>query len=160
MTLKAVQFLALVLTALALIPSGAHLFALPNKIGLAQEQYLIVQNIYRGRSLFGIVLTGALIANLALAVVLRRRGAPFVLALLRFLLRRSHARDFLRLGPNRPKDGGTLRTIREACDYWPRSARRALQQRWQHACKLVLEEADIAAMTSQPPARAIQRRQA
>jgi hypothetical protein len=84
MTLKAVQFLALVLTALALIPSGAHLFALSNKIGLAQEQYLIVQNIYRGWSLFGIVLTGALTANLALAVVLRRRGAPFVLALFAF----------------------------------------------------------------------------
>jgi hypothetical protein len=36
--------LALVLTALALVPAGAHLFALPNKIGLAQEQYFIVQN--------------------------------------------------------------------------------------------------------------------
>jgi hypothetical protein len=34
--LKAVQFLALVLTALALVPGGAHLFALANKISLAQ----------------------------------------------------------------------------------------------------------------------------
>ncbi len=41
MALRVVQFLALVLTALALIPAGAHLFALPNKIGLAQEQYFI-----------------------------------------------------------------------------------------------------------------------
>jgi hypothetical protein len=31
-----------------LVPSGAHLFALPNKIGLAQDQYFVVQNIYRG----------------------------------------------------------------------------------------------------------------
>jgi ABC-type branched-subunit amino acid transport system permease subunit len=83
--LKVVQFLALALTALALVPSGAHLFALPNKINLVAEQYFIVQSIYRGWSLFGIVLIGALIANLALALLLRGRGAPFVLALFAFL---------------------------------------------------------------------------
>jgi len=85
MALRVVQFLALVLTALALIPSGAHLFALPNKIGLAQEQYFIVQNIYRGWALFGAVLLGALIANLLLAIMLRGRTAPFVFALVAFL---------------------------------------------------------------------------
>jgi hypothetical protein len=83
--LKVVQFLALALTALALVPSGAHLFALPNKISLAAEQYFIVQNVYRGWSLFGVVLIGALIANLALALLLRGRGASFVLALFAFL---------------------------------------------------------------------------
>jgi hypothetical protein len=67
-----------------LVPAGAHLFALPNKIGLAAEQYFIVQNIYRGWALFGIVLVGALVANLALAVLLRGRGMPFVLALIAF----------------------------------------------------------------------------
>jgi hypothetical protein len=82
--LKIVQFLALVLTALALVPSGAHLFALPSKISLGAEQYFIVQNIYRGWSLFGTVLIGALIANLALALLLRGRGAPFALALFAF----------------------------------------------------------------------------
>jgi hypothetical protein len=82
--LKIVQFLALVLTALALVPSGAHLFALPNKISLGAEQYFIAQSIYRGWSLFGIVLFGALIANLALALLLRGRGAPFALALFGF----------------------------------------------------------------------------
>ncbi len=85
MAFRVVQFLALVLTALALIPSGAHLFALPNKIGLAQEQYFIVQNIYRGWALFGAVLLGALIANLLLAIMLRGRTAPFVFALVAFL---------------------------------------------------------------------------
>jgi hypothetical protein len=83
--LKIVQFLALTLTALALVPSGAHLFALPNKIDLVAEQYFIVQNIYRGWSLFGVVLIGALIANLALALLQRGRGARFVLALFAFL---------------------------------------------------------------------------
>ena len=66
MGLRSVQFLAVILTALALVPAGAHLFELPNKIGLEQESYFIVQNIYRGWALFGIVLFGALAANLAL----------------------------------------------------------------------------------------------
>src|SRR5262249_56496972 len=83
--LKIVQFLALTLTALALVPSGAHLFALPHKINLVAEQYFIVQNIYRGWSLFRIALIVALIPNLALALLLRGRGAAFVLALFSFL---------------------------------------------------------------------------
>jgi hypothetical protein len=45
--LKVVQFLALALTALALVPSGAHLFEFPSKMSLGAEQYFIVQNIYR-----------------------------------------------------------------------------------------------------------------
>jgi len=80
-SVRIVQFFAVVLTALALVPSGAHLFELPNKIGLAQDQYFIVQNIYRGWALFGFVLSGALIANLVLAVMQRGRGAAFALAL-------------------------------------------------------------------------------
>jgi hypothetical protein len=86
MGLRIVQFLALVLTALALVPAGAHLFELPNKIGLPQEQYFIVQGIYRGWSLFGIVLFGALAATLLLAILVRRRGTAFPLALGAFLL--------------------------------------------------------------------------
>jgi hypothetical protein len=82
--LKVVQFLALALTALALVPSGAHLFEFPNKMSLGAEQYFIVQNIYRGWNLFGIVLIAALIANLALALLLRGQGAPFALALFGF----------------------------------------------------------------------------
>jgi hypothetical protein len=85
MRLRVVQFLAVVLTALALVPGGAHLFALLNKIDLGAEQYFIVQNIYRGWALFGVVLFGALLADLALALMLRRRGgAAFALALLGF----------------------------------------------------------------------------
>jgi hypothetical protein len=83
--LKVVQFLAVMATALALVPAGAHLFALPNKIGLAAEQYIIVQGIYRGWALFGFVLIPAIIANLALAVMRRGRGLPFVLAVAAFL---------------------------------------------------------------------------
>jgi hypothetical protein len=84
--LRLTQFLAIVLTALALVPAGAHLAELPNKIGLDQEAYFIVQNIYAGWALFGIVLFGALAANLALSVMLRRQRAPFWLSLSAFLL--------------------------------------------------------------------------
>jgi hypothetical protein len=85
LSLKVVQFLAVVLTALALVPGGAHAFALLNKIDLTAERYFIVQSIYRGWALFGIVLIGAVLADLALTLMLRRRGgAPFVLALLGF----------------------------------------------------------------------------
>src|SRR5215813_851589 len=41
MALRLVQFLAIMLTALALVPSGAHLAALPNKMALAQAAYWI-----------------------------------------------------------------------------------------------------------------------
>jgi hypothetical protein len=79
--LKLVQFVAITLAALALMPSGAHLFALGNKVNLPAEQYFTVQNIYRGWDLFGIVLIGSLVTNLVLALMLRRRGAaPFILA--------------------------------------------------------------------------------
>ena len=42
------QFLAVMVTALALVPAGAHFFALFNKIALAEEQYFIAQSVYRG----------------------------------------------------------------------------------------------------------------
>jgi hypothetical protein len=83
-SLRAVQFLAVVLTALALVPAGAHLFELPNKIGLPQEQYFTVQGIYSGWALFGFVLCGAIAANLASAVMLRHQRASFLLALAAF----------------------------------------------------------------------------
>ena len=86
MGLRVAQFLAIVFTALALVPGGAHLFELPNKIGLTEAEYFVVQSIYRGWALFGIVLFGALAANLALAIMVRRQPAPFWLALTALLL--------------------------------------------------------------------------
>lgn len=86
MTLKTVQFLAVMLTALALVPAGAHLFEMANKMVLSQEAYFTVQNIYAGWALFGFVLFGALAANLVLAIMLRGQGVHFALALAAFLL--------------------------------------------------------------------------
>lgn len=83
MASKLLPFLALVLTALALVPAGAHLFALPNKIGLDEQDYFTVQSIYRGWALLGAVLLGAILANFLLALRARRRrpaASPWALA--------------------------------------------------------------------------------
>jgi hypothetical protein len=74
---RSLQFTAVFLTALAFVPSAAHLFELPNKIGLPEEQYFVVQSIYRGWALFGVVIITAIGANLVLALMLLRRGKPF-----------------------------------------------------------------------------------
>jgi hypothetical protein len=84
--MRTLFFLAIVLTALALVPGGAHLFAMPNKIDLAQDAYFTAQAIYAGWSLFGIVLFACLAANLAAAVAVRRQPVPFTLSLAAFLL--------------------------------------------------------------------------
>ena len=86
MALRLTQFLAIMLTALALVPSVAHLAALPNKMAMVQDAYFVAQQIYAGWALFGIVLFGALLANLAHTIVLRRLGRSFGYALASFLL--------------------------------------------------------------------------
>jgi hypothetical protein len=86
MALPLIQFLAIMLTALAHVPSGAHLAALPNKMAMAQAAYFVAQQVYAGWALFGIVLFGALAANLAHTMVLRRLGRSFGYALASFLL--------------------------------------------------------------------------
>jgi hypothetical protein len=46
------------------------------------------------------------------------------------------------------KDGGTLRTIRDACDYMTgMDKKRELRSHWQRACKLILAEADVTAVS-------------
>jgi hypothetical protein len=79
---RLLQFVAMVLTALALVPGGAHLFALPNKIGLSESDYFITQSVYRSWALLGIVLIGAAIANVALALFIRAQRAPSIFALI------------------------------------------------------------------------------
>ena len=42
------------------------------------------------------------------------------------------------------KDGGTLRTIRDACEYMTSMGKqRELRSHWQRACKLILAKADV-----------------
>ena len=86
MALRLVQFLAIMLTALALVPSGAHLAALPKRSQWRRQPTSSPSRISAGWVLFGIVLFGALAANLAHTIVLRRLGRSFGYALASFLL--------------------------------------------------------------------------
>ena len=79
--LRAVRFLSLLFVALALAPAMAHLLELPNKMTLSREEYLIVQQIYRGWALLGIVIFAALLSTLSLAVLVRHNRRLFVLTL-------------------------------------------------------------------------------
>lgn len=79
MSTRIVAWLAIVLTALALVPAGAHLFELPNKLRLADEAYFMVQNSYRGWAWFGIVLISAFFATAAWAYASRGQGATSTL---------------------------------------------------------------------------------
>lgn len=67
MVAKASQFLAVVSTALALLPGGAHLMALPTKIAMPEDPYFVIQQIYRGWALAGVVIFLAIFANLVAA---------------------------------------------------------------------------------------------
>ncbi len=85
MAARIVAFLTSVVTAIALIPAGAHFFELPNKIGLSQDAYFTVQQIYAGWALFGIILFGALGLSFVLAVLLRRDRPAFYFAIVGFV---------------------------------------------------------------------------
>lgn len=84
--MRTAQFFALVLTALALIPVGAHIFAYPNKIVMSEANYFIAQRLYDGWAWLGTVMIGAILANAVAAVASRGQMGPFVLAALACLL--------------------------------------------------------------------------
>ena len=85
MALTVARFAALLLAAVALGPSLAHLLALPNKIHLPAEEYLVVQQIYRGWALLGILLLAVLVATFVLTVMARDRPKAFAASLIAFL---------------------------------------------------------------------------
>src|SRR3569833_4004472 len=84
--MRIAQFFALVLTALALVPGGAHLFAYPNKIGMNEASYFIAQRIYDGWAILGAVMIGAILADAIAALTTRAQMAPYVLAALATML--------------------------------------------------------------------------
>jgi hypothetical protein len=78
-TTNIVLFVALLASALVLGPALAHLFELPNKIGLPRDEYFIVQKAYRGWSQIGWLLLVQVAALAATAYLVRME--PRVLAL-------------------------------------------------------------------------------
>jgi ABC-type cobalamin transport system permease subunit len=83
--LTAARFGSLLFAALALAPALAHLLELPNKIGLSRDDYLIVQQIYRGWALLGFVIAGALLSTLVLMIMVRNRPKAFALTIVAFV---------------------------------------------------------------------------
>ena len=76
-----VRFLAIIVTGLAVIAPAAHLFELPGKIHMSAEDYFVVQRIYLGWWVAGLLLPAALILNLVLAFVARGDDLAFAFAL-------------------------------------------------------------------------------
>ena len=103
------KVLTLALTAIILVPSGAHLFELPGKIGLSRDAYFTVQGIYAGWALFGLPIIGAILANGALYVALRRRvpqAARWALTSAALITRPIRRRQTGRLSPTTGKLSG------------------------------------------------------
>ncbi|MBO0734636.1 MAG: DUF1772 domain-containing protein [Methylocapsa sp.] len=78
-------WLAIILNAVALVPAGAHLFALPNKMRLSESDYFVVQSVYSGWQSFKYVFIAALVINIILAILLHRQRLPFVLSVIAVL---------------------------------------------------------------------------
>ncbi len=141
MALKSIQFLAVIFTALSLVPGGAHLFVLLNKIDLAAEQYYVVQGTYRGWNLFALVLIPAIFLNLVLAIIQRRQAVPLRAALLAFLcLAATLVVFFVWTEP-----------ANRATDYWTTVPAnwRALRDQWEysHAANAIITFAALCAAT-------------
>lgn len=62
----------LMVTAVVLVPSAAHLFELPNKIGLDRDAYFTVQAIYAGWAWFALPIVLSIALNAVLFMRLRR----------------------------------------------------------------------------------------
>ena len=85
MALKIARFVSLVSIALSLGPALAHLLELPHKIGLSPSDYLVVQRLYRGWAMLGVLIAFALGSTLVMALLERSRPPAFRLALASFL---------------------------------------------------------------------------
>jgi len=79
--MRLIQLGTILLFALALVPGGAHLLEITNKMDLDRDAYMIVQQIYRGWDLIGIEQMATVMAGVILSVLSRQQSAPFRLAL-------------------------------------------------------------------------------
>jgi hypothetical protein len=81
MSLRTLRLIAVLSTAVAMAAGFAHLLELPSKMLLSREEYLTVQQIYRGWALLGVVVVGALVTSSIVASRVRDRPAEFYLTL-------------------------------------------------------------------------------
>jgi hypothetical protein len=81
MLLHILRFTSVMATAVAMAAGFAHLLELPAKMKLAPEEYLIVQQIYRGWALLGVVIIIALLSTLVVGVLTRDQPRVALLTL-------------------------------------------------------------------------------
>ena len=84
MLLMCLRVLTILSVALYLVPTGAHFFELPAKMAMPPADYMIVQRIYGGWALFGIVLFAAMLLTLLHAVLRRAVRSVCMLSLAAF----------------------------------------------------------------------------
>jgi hypothetical protein len=84
MKVQSALLLGILFTALILVPAGAHLMSLPNKLGMSGDEYLVAQRAYDGWSLSAIGVIGALIATGSLAWLARGDSSIATLTRLAF----------------------------------------------------------------------------
>jgi Domain of unknown function (DUF1772) len=77
MRLTSWRFVAVLCTAITMSAGFTHLLELPRKITLGREQYLMVQQLYRGWASLGIVVVGALISTIVVARLTQDRRSAF-----------------------------------------------------------------------------------
>jgi hypothetical protein len=93
-TIRLVQFLAIILVAVYLVPGGAHVFELPNKIGMDQSSYMTAQRLYDGWFRFNLFLIAAMVAAAVLASLSRRQRPPYGFAIAGLVLMLASAGGF------------------------------------------------------------------
>jgi hypothetical protein len=86
MGIRWIQFPAILLTALDLVPGGAHLLEFRGKITLYRDAYFTTQQIYRGWAYLGAILIAAILANMSLAFAARQQRGSMLWALASTLL--------------------------------------------------------------------------
>ncbi len=137
----AISFAAIVLTGLALVAPAAHLFELPNKIAMPENDYFVVQTIYNGWWMLGIFLPAAFLTNLALAAATRDDTTARRLAILAAVLITANLVIFFLW--TQPANSATANwTVRP--DNW-----RSLRQQWEcsHAVNAAVVFAAFCATT-------------
>ncbi|MDB4922697.1 hypothetical protein [Mucilaginibacter sp.] len=82
---KIMWFLSLLFAGLTLAPAMAHLLEMPQKMELSMENYKVVQAIYRGWSLLGVLQIGAIVFTFILLFYVRQKLIVFRLTLAAFL---------------------------------------------------------------------------
>lgn len=140
MFVPVLHYLAIISIALSLVPGGAHLIEMPNKMPMGREDYLVAQRLYQGWALAGFALLTALVTSLFVTILAFGQDVPFVAALLAFLLMLTTLVTFLtRILPvNKATQNWTV-----APEGWER-----LRAQWErtHALNAVLTLAALASI--------------